>query len=138
MRVDGFVSEIKESYPDITIAGVQGSFDEPEEVRKIIETTMMNTTGINGILLISGGQAGVEEAFRSLKLDKRPYVVLYDLIPESKKALLDNTADFLIDQDGYLQGYRPPYLLANLLLKDIFPEEEYLFTDINIKTKYNI
>lgn len=138
MRVDGFVSEIKESYPDITIAGVQGSFDEPEEVRKIIETTMMNTTGINGILLISGGQAGVEEAFRSLKLDKRPYVVLYDLIPESKKAMLDNTADFLIDQDGYLQGYRPPYLLANLLLKDIFPEEEYLFTDINIKTKYNI
>ena len=138
MRVDGFVNEIKESYPDITIAGVQGSFDEPEEVRKIIETTMMNTTGINGILLISGGQAGVEKAFCNLKLDKRPYVVLYDLIPESKEALLNHTADFLIDQDGYLQGYRPPYLLANLLLKNISPEEEYLFTDINIKTKYNL
>lgn len=138
MRVDGFVSEIKNTYPDITIAGVQGSFDEAGEVERIIETTLINTTGINGILLVSGGQSGVRAAFEKLHLEKRPYVVIYDLIPESREALKNNTADFLLDQNGYIQGYRPPYILANMLSKGVVPQEEYQFTDINIKTRFNL
>ena len=46
--------------------------------------------------------------------------------------------DFLIDQNGYVQGYRPPYILADLLTKGEVPKGEFLFTDINIKTKYNL
>ena len=138
IRVEGFVEEIKKSYPEISIAGVHGSFDETEEVKKIIETAMMNISGINGILVVSGGQAGVGMAFESLKLEKRPYVVIYDQTPKNEKALRDDTVDFLIDQNGYVQGYRPPFILADILSKGQMPETEYLFTDINIKTKYNI
>lgn len=138
IRVEGFVEEIKKSYPEISIAGVHGSFDETEEVKKIIETAMMNISGINGILVVSGGQAGVGMAFESLKLEKRPYVVIYDQTPKNEKALRDDTVDFLIDQNGYVQGYRPPFILADILSKGQMPEMEYLFTDINIKTKYNI
>lgn len=138
IRVEGFVEEIKKSYPEISIAGVHGSFDETEEVKKIIETAMMNISGINGILVVSGGQAGVGMAFETLKLEKRPYVVIYDQTPKNEKALRDDTVDFLIDQNGYVQGYRPPFILADILSKGQMPEMEYLFTDINIKTKYNI
>lgn len=138
IRVEGFVEEIKKSYPEISIAGVHGSFDETEEVKKIIETAMMNISGINGILVVSGGQAGVGMAFETLKLEKRPYVVIYDQTPKNEKALKDDTVDFLIDQNGYVQGYRPPFILADILSKEQMPEMEYLFTDINIKTKYNI
>lgn len=138
IRVEGFVEEIKKSYPEISIAGVHGSFDETEEVKKIIETAMMNISGINGILVVSGGQAGVGMAFETLKLEKRPYVVIYDQTPKNEKALKDDTVDFLIDQNGYVQGYRPPFILADILSKEQMPEMEYLFTDIKIKTKYNI
>lgn len=138
IRVEGFVEEIKKSYPEISIAGVHGSFDETEEVKKIIETAMMNISGINGILVVSGGQAGVGMAFETLKLEKRPYVVIYDQTPKNEKALKDDTVDFLIDQNGYVQGYRPSFILADILSKEQMPEMEYLFTDINIKTKYNI
>ena len=41
-RVGGFVEEIKNSYPDLELAGVQGGFDDTEEVEKIIMNTMQN------------------------------------------------------------------------------------------------
>lgn len=137
-RVDGFVEEVKKSYPELEIAGVQGSFDETAEVEKIIENSMMNIPGINGIFVVSGGQAGVKTAFEKLGLDKRPYVIIYDQTPKNEKAIKEDIVDFLIDQNGFFQGYRPPYLLTNMLIKHITPEEEFLFTDINIKTKYNL
>ena len=130
-RVDGFVEELKESYPELEIAGVQASFDETKEVQRIIENGMMAVSGISGILVVSGGQAGVAEAFSTLKLDRRPYVVIYDHTPKNEKALRENTVDFLIDQNGYVQGYRPLNILADMIL-------EYLYTDIKIMTKYTL
>ncbi|MCI8725493.1 MAG: substrate-binding domain-containing protein [Hungatella sp.] len=135
-RVDGFVEELKRTYPELEIAGVQGSFDETEEVQRIIENTMMAVSGISGILVVSGGQAGVGKAFETLKLDRRPYVVIYDQTPKNERALREDTVDFLIDQNGYVQGYRPPNILADMILKGKRPKEEYWYTDIKIMTKY--
>ena len=137
-RVDGFVEEVKKSYPGLEIAGVQGSFDEAEEVERIITNSMRNISGISGIFVVSGGQAGVKKAFDSLKLENRPYVIVYDQTPRNEKAVRENLVDFLIDQNGFYQGYRPLYILANILLKDMPPEEEFQFTEIKIKTKYNL
>ncbi len=138
MRVDGFVEELKNSYPDMELAGVQGSFDDAAQVERIITNTMLGMQGITGIFVVSGGQAGIRAAFGTLKLDRRPYVIIYDLTPRNEKLLEDGIADFLIDQGGYVQGYRPPHILAELLLKGQAPQEEHIYTEINIKTKFNI
>ena len=102
------------------------------------ENAMMSTSGISGILVVSGGQAGVGKAFEKLRLDRRPYVVIYDQTPKNERALKNDHVDFLIDQNGYVQGYEPPRILADILTKGQEPEREYLFTDIKIKTKYNL
>lgn len=137
-RVDGFVEEIKKISPKLEIAGVQGSFNNTEEVRKIIENAMMSISGINGIFVVSGGQEGIVEAFKNLGVDQRPYVVIYDQTKKNEKLLKDNVADFLIDQNGFEQGYRPQRILADLLLNENQPEKEFFYTGIDIKTKYNI
>lgn len=137
-RVDGFVEEVKKSYPGLEIAGVQGSFDEAGEVERIITNAMRDIPGISGVFVVSGGQAGVKKAFDSLGLEKRPYVVVYDQTPRNEMAIKDGVVDFLIDQNGFYQGYRPLYILTNMLLKDMQPEEEFQFTEIKIKTKYNL
>lgn len=137
-RVDGFVEEIKKISPKLEIAGVQGSFNNTEEVRKIIENAMMSISGINGIFVVSGGQEGIVEAFKNLGVDQRPYVVIYDQTKKNEKLLRDNVADFLIDQNGFEQGYRPQRILADLLLNDNQPEKEFFYTGIDIKTKYNL
>ena len=137
-RVAGFVEELKASCPDMEIVGVQGCFDEAEDAERIILHTLQTIPDLDGIFMVSGGQAGIKKAFDDLDLEKRPYVVVYDQTPRNEKALREDTVDFLIDQNGYVQGYRPPFILADLIQKNQQPEEELLLTDINIKTKYNL
>lgn len=137
-RVDGFIEEVKKTYPELEIAGVQASFDETDEVERIIGNTMMAVSGITGILVVSGGQAGVAKAFDNLKPDRRPFVIIYDRTPKNERLLKEDIADFLIDQNGYFQGYQPLQILADMILKEKRPEKEYLFTDIKIMTKYTL
>lgn len=137
-RVDGFVEEMKRQYPAMELVGVQSSFDHTEEVEKIIVQTMSVYPDLRGIFVASGGQAGVKQAFEKLNLKKRPYVIIYDLTPKNEAALLEGTVDFLIDQEGYEQGYQAPMILADMLEKGEMPEREYQYTEIKIKTKYNV
>jgi LacI family transcriptional regulator len=138
MRVDGFVNEVKHSYPDMEIAAVQSCFDDEDEVERIVVNAMLGAQVINGILIVSAGQSGLDRAFARLQVDRRPYVVAYDLTPWSRKALQEDRIDFLIDQDGFFQGYRSIWMLANLLMSGTRPQSEYEYTDISIRTKYNI
>ncbi len=137
-RVDGFIEELKAAYPSIKIAGVQCAFDNMTELESILESTFLNSSGISGILITSSGQDGVETAFQKLNLNKRPFVIFYDMTPCTAKALQDNIADFVIEQDCFSQGYNAAYALANILVKKQYPPQEFLYTDIEIKTKYNI
>lgn len=137
-RVDGFIEVIKKEHPKLEIAGVQCSFDDEEEVCKIIESTMESISGITGIFLVSAGQAGIDKAFKNLKLENNPHTIIYDDTPYNKKLLCNNTAEFLIDQNGYMQGYKPLFILTEMLIDGKEPEGEFIFTDINIKTRYNL
>ena len=138
LRVDGFIQELKMSYPEIELLGVQSSFDEMSEVEKIVENTIEIAPDLAGIFVVSGGQAGVCKAMQNLNMETRPYVVGYDVTPTNIKALKEGTYDFLIDQEGFEQGYRPPHLLYNMIRKGEKIEKEYAYTDISIKTKYNL
>ncbi|MDO5132640.1 MAG: LacI family DNA-binding transcriptional regulator [Eubacteriales bacterium] len=137
-RVAGFIEEMKTSGPEMEIVGVQGSFDDAQEVERVVENTMHTIPDLGGILLVSSGQAGIRSAFDALRPERRPRVIIYDQTPRNEKALQEDVADFLIDQNGYVQGYRPLHILADLIQKGMQPEEEMVFTQITIKTKYNL
>lgn len=139
-RVDGFVEEIKKSFPEIELVGVQSSFDDSEEVEKIILNTIASFPDLSGIVVFSGGQAGIKRAFEKLELEpqQRPYTIIYDITEKNKQALDADIVDFLIDQDGYRQGYRSLTLLADQLQDADTPNNEFVYTDIIIKTKYNL
>lgn len=137
-RVDGFVEELKKSFPEMELVGVQSSFDQKDEVEKIIVNTMSAFPDLEGIFIASGGQAGAKSALDQVKPFKRPYLIIYDLTPKNEQALLEGTVDFLIDQEGYDQGYRALSILSDLIKQGKMPEKEYMYTEINIKTKYNL
>lgn len=137
-RVDGFTTEIKDSFPGMLVASVQSSYDSDQEVQRIIEDSMQNIPGINGIFVVSSGQTGIRYAFSDLELERRPAVVIYDQTPKNEKLLKDDLADFLIDQSGYEQGYRPLHILANAIGRGVLPERKEEHTEISIRTKYNL
>lgn len=134
-RIDGFVSGLKAGFPGIELAGIQSSFDRTAEVERCILQAMAAYPDLGGVLVVSGGQAGVVQAFRQLRPAHRPFVILYDLTPKNARLLQEGVADLLIDQDGYTQGYRALSLLGEKLLWNKDPEREYMYTDIAIKTK---
>jgi len=138
LRVDGFLEEVKVSFPSLEVIGVQSSFDNAAEVERIVLQTVETFPDLAGIFMVSGGQSGVWKAFKKLDLVKRPYVIIYDLTTENQDALRNGNVDFLIDQEGYIQGYRASTILAEIILKNMAPEKEYLYTDINILTRYNM
>lgn len=138
MRVEGFAEELKRTFPELELIGVQSSFDESAEVEKIIVNALGVFPDLKGVVVFSGGQAGVQKAFQKLRLEKRPHVIIYDLTSENVKALEAGIADFLIDQNGYMQGYRSLFILADIIQNKQKAAEEFLFTDIIIKTKYNL
>ncbi len=137
-RIDGFVQEMKTAFPRMELIGIQSSFDRTEQVESCILQAMGAYPDLAGILVVSGGQAGVKQAFEKLQPKRRPFVILYDLTPKNARLLQEEFADFLIDQDGYTQGYRALSLLADKLRWNKDPDAEYMYTDIAIKTKYNL
>lgn len=140
LRIEGFIQELKASWPETELLGVQSSFDDAREVEKIVTETMERTPDLAGIFVASAGQEGVRNAFEKLEITatRRPHVIVYDLTRENEEALMEGTVDFLIDQEAYVQGNYPPKLLYDILVRGKEPDQEYLFTDINIKTKYNL
>ena len=137
-RVDGFLEEMRTTFPNMELLGVQCSYDKEEEVEQIIVNMMSFVPDLAGIFVASGGQAGVRKAFEQLRLNQRPFVIIYDLTPKNERALREGSVDFLIDQQGYEQGFRSLMVLSDLVLKEEEVKEEFLYTDIRIKTKYNI
>lgn len=138
LRVDGFIEEIKKAYPELMLTGVQCCFDDTAEAERLVLAALDTHPDLAGIFIASSGQAGVWNAFRKKNLQKRPNVIIYDLTDANEQALLDGNADFLIDQEVYLQGYQPPLILTDLIQRGIPPRGEYNYTNIRIMTKYNI
>ena len=145
LRIDGFTDELARSFPSISIAGVSPSLDSEKEVENIIKNALVTYPDLGGILMISSGQLGIKraleapeviEALRKRKDKRRPYIIVYDLTPRNRKLLQNDIVDFVIDQDGYSQGYRSVMTLVSLLGRGVGPAEEFLYTDITIRTKY--
>ena len=97
-----------------------------------------NFQNLGGIFVVSSGQEGIARAFDKVKPSKHPFVITYDRTPVNEQNLLKGNVDFLIDQEGYFQGYKAVHMLHDILIKGIQPTGEYIYTSINIKTKYNL
>ena len=137
-RVDGFIEELKKSFPNIELVGVHSSFDDYEEVESIIFNSISTFPDLKGIFVVSSGQYGIKKVFQNLSIKKRPFIIIYDITLKNRNLLQYGFVDFLIDQELYLQGYKTLFIISDIVINNIYPKSEYIYTNINIKTKYNI
>lgn len=144
-RINGFSRELSESFSGITLMGVTPSMDRRDSVEDIIRKALTTNPDLGGIAMVSSGQLGIRDALSDpgilellagRKENQRPYIIIYDLTPKNRQLLEEGLVDFVIDQDGYTQGYRSVMLLVGLLDGEEEPERKLLYTDITIRTKY--
>jgi hypothetical protein len=64
-------------------------------------------------------------------------LVLHDLIGCPSNYIMDRTVNYVIDDDGFGQGFYALYLLHLWYNYRIEPEKEYYYTDIRIINSYN-
>ena len=137
-RKNSFIKEIELSYPEIEIIGVRYGYDDNWVAEKIAEEALKEYTDIKGFYITGSGVVGVCKAIKNAKKDKEIKVIANDFIEENIYWLLDGTINFLIGQDAYTQGYESVMLLFRKFFYDEEPKNKFQYTEIFIKTKYNI
>lgn len=137
-RRKGFEQEIHRSYPRIQLLDTRYSYDDEAVSAKIMEELMGQHPDLTGIYIAGHGVGGVCQTLKKAGKDKSLRVIANDFLEENIKWLREGTVDFLIGQDGYVQGHAPVMILFHLLFDNQPPKRELQYTEIVIKTRYNI
>lgn len=137
-RSRGFCEEIQEHYSGIRNPNVYYCFEDNWVAGKVVEEIVGKYQDLTGIYITGGGVDGVCEKIKNLGLAKKVKIIAHDFQGRNKEYLTDGVIQFLIGQDAYTQGYEPVMMLFRLILDGEEPKEKFNYTDIVIKTKYNI
>lgn len=136
-RTRGFIGELTKNRKDIQILDVQYAFDDDKVAEKITEEILKEHGNLSGIYLTASGAEGVCRALRKRDCIGRVKVISNDLTPVNMEELKSGSIQFLVGQNAHAQGYDPLMLLFDKLFDGKEPENEYLYTEIVVKTKYN-
>ena len=137
-RLNGFLDAIKaENTLNISTLVFQPCFDRDDYSHEITQHALRANPDLAAIYVASNGQKGVCQAIEEEGLKGRVKVAAFDLNELNMELLQSDSLSFVLDQEAFEQGYRPPFLLYEYLLHKKKPEKELLYTDIAIRTKYN-
>lgn len=137
-RTKGFLREFVELRGDIRVLDVQYDFDNNQMAEMITNGMLMEYEDLSGIYLAAAGVEGVCRALERQGLSDKVKVISNDLTASNVKYLEEGKIRFLIGQDGYRQGYEPVMLLFEKIFDGKEPEKEFAYTEIVIKTRYNL
>lgn len=137
-RQKGFIREMEKAFPGIELLPARYSYDDDWVAEKIAEELVEKEPDLKGIYITGHGSGGICRALRAAGRDRQVRIVAHDFLEENKKWLEEGTINFLIGQESYVQGHAPIMILFYMLFDNVEPEEEFQYTEIVIKTKYNI
>ncbi len=135
-RVNGFCDVIKQDFPEIEIAKIEESLDDEKHAYEITRRTLEENREINGIYVAATGSRGAGEALEDLGLAGSIRLVCNDIVPKTKTFIRNGTIDATILQDPQTQGREPLMILFRKLFEGTEPEQEFLYTKIEILTRH--
>ncbi|MEZ3485022.1 MAG: LacI family DNA-binding transcriptional regulator [Lachnospiraceae bacterium] len=137
-RTNGFLKEFADLRDDIQVLDVQYDFDDDQMAEMITKGMLREYEDLTGIYLAASGVEGVCKALEEQGMSDQVKVISNDLTVRNVRYLEEGKIRFLIGQDGYRQGYEPVMLLFEKLFDGKEPEKEFAYTEIVIKTRYNL
>lgn len=136
-RLRGFLDVLRDA-SNIQLLPFQPCFDRDDYAYEITQHTLRENPSLACVYITSNGQRGVCRAIEDERRKGRVRVIAYDLNEPNRRLLKSEDLSFVLDQMAYKQGKQPLQLLYNYLLNRKAPKKELLYTDILIRTKYNI
>lgn len=137
-RLNGFLDILRKEEADhLQILPFQPCFDRNDYAYEVTQHVLHENPDLACIYVASNGQEGVCQAVEELGYKGQIKIIAYDLNEPNMRLLQSDSLSFILDQEAFEQGYRPPYLLYDYLIHKKRPSQELLYTDIAIRTKYN-
>lgn len=137
-RSRGFISELAACRKDVEILDIRYAYDDSKIAGKITEEMLKMHPDLKGVYLAASGTDGVCRVLKNNKLAGKVKVISNDLTTKNEQELKRGLIQFLLGQNAYVQGHLPVMILFNKLFDGKEPEEEHQYTEIVIKTKYNL
>lgn len=137
-RTRGFSQELLSCRKDVNLLEVQYAFDDDDMAEKIAGGMLACHENLAGIYLAASGVEGVCRALQEKGLSGKLKVISNDLTDQNVQYLKNGDIQFLLGQDSYRQGYEPVHMLFDKLFDGKDPDKELNYTEIVIKTKYNV
>ena len=137
-RSKGFSKELAVCRSDVKILDIQYAYDDNLIAEKITREMLKEYKDLYGIYLAASGAEGVCKVLRDVGTAGKVKVISNDLTTKNEQELKRGTIQFLLGQNAYIQGYSPVMTLFDKLFDGKEPEEEYAYTEIVIKTRYNL
>lgn len=136
-RLQGFLDTLQGA-GDIQLLPFQPCFDRDDYAHEITQHILRENPSLACVYITSNGQRGVCRAIEDERKKGHVRVIAYDLNEPNRQLLRSRRLHFVLDQMAGEQGSRPLKILYSYLLNGKSPEKELLYTDILIRTEYNI
>lgn len=101
-REMGFRSVLAEEFPNLTVSSAVEINDEPDASYSATIKALHNEPELLGIYCVGAGRSGVAKALLELRPRRKPVFICHDLTKETRRYLVDDLADVVIDQNARL------------------------------------
>ena len=137
LRVKGAENVLKK-YPDIHICEYIEAGDDEDVSYHEVKRLLMQNEKIDIIYFVTGGTTGGLQAIHDLNRESGLKTYTFDVIPAVIEDLKSGLVVSTIDQQPYMQGYNSVRTLFDAIMTRQTPARRHLFTELNIKNRYNI
>lgn len=101
-REMGFRSVLSEEFPNLTVSSAVEINDEPDASYRATIKALRDEPELLGIYCVGAGRSGVAKALLEAKPRRKPVFICHDLTKETRRYLVDDLADVVIDQNARL------------------------------------
>jgi LacI family transcriptional regulator len=101
-REMGFRSVLGEDFPDLDVMSAVEINDEPEASYRAAMKAFQAEPRLSGIYCVGAGRSGIVKALGEARLEKKPVFICHDLTRETRRYLVDDLVDVVIDQNARL------------------------------------
>lgn len=137
-RIDGFKAKMEGEFKDIKIVKIAENEDKDSSAFELTLSLCERSNNIDGVYITGGGTSGLGKALKILGLEKSIKVISHDFVQGTIELVKERVIDFTIGQDPFRQGYLPVRILFDYLMSGKVPSEDFIRTNIDIRTEENI
>lgn len=101
-REMGFRSVLGEEFPNLTVSSAVEINDEPDASYSATMKALHNEPELLGIYCVGAGRSGVARALLEARPRRKPVFICHDLTKQTRRYLVDDLADVVIDQNARL------------------------------------